>query len=599
MTDTNGIPSMGNFNPDSNHNTDDNPLNEERWDIPNLNGFDFDLTEEQTIANTQSLTQLSESTSTALRAINAQNALNSSNNAAQNNAAQSEQRASDTQDPEATASFDPLAEDAQMLPATESPAQQSEPSSDVHSTETVVLGSPAAATTPAARTSAPSETSNSTAGSTADSTSTPSETATLPLNSAEDRTDGASTYETSTADASPAETTLTSFADFAEDDDDSDDAPTRTYQPQDPVVAALSSTPQSHRGSHAKQLSDQETSERSTHRMLIWGIAAVLAIVVIVGLTIFFRNMANAQTHEQILAACTSSRQSAQKSSESLQKVVNDATATAATQSSDVEDTATLTKAKNALEQANASLASEKALDECKATMSDAQLRALTNQADTIVSNQTQYTLTINKTKTAVENSKATKTQSNAKNNLSTKRQEAQTLYDQSNGKVTDETTRTNLKKAIDDADSLIAQNIKNVTSSQYSSAIDTLNNTMTAVQNSMKAYEESEKAKEANVAGVCAPFAGTYSNGSSQVTLRGDCTLRYSDNSIGTPSTCTFSDGSTGSCATVDDEDNPNEVGWSVVCSGDGACQNSNARVSNRGGQITMELGGQSYTRQ
>ena len=503
MTDTNGIPSMGNFNPDSNHNTDDNPLNEERWDIPNLNGFDFDLTEEQTIANTQSLTQLSESTSTALRAINAQNALNSSNNAAQNNAAQSEQRASDTQDPEATASFDPLAEDAQMLPATESPAQQSEPSSDVHSTETVVLGSPAAATTPAARTSAPSETSNSTAGSTADSTSTPSETATLPLNSAEDRTDGASTYETSTADASPAETTLTSFADFAEDDDDSDDAPTRTYQPQDPVVAALSSTPQSHRGSHAKQ----------------------------------------------------------------LQKVVNDATATAATQSSDVEDTATLTKAKNALEQANASLASEKALDECKATMSDAQLRALTNQADTIVSNQTQYTLTINKTKTAVE--------------------------------VTDETTRTNLKKAIDDADSLIAQNIKNVTSSQYSSAIDTLNNTMTAVQNSMKAYEESEKAKDANVAGVCAPFAGTYSNGSSQVTLRGDCTLRYSDNSIGTPSTCTFSDGSTGSCATVDDEDNPNEVGWSVVCSSDGACQNSNARVSNRGGQVTMELGGQSYTRQ
>ncbi|TCD54176.1 hypothetical protein EJ419_03800 [Alloscardovia theropitheci] len=590
MTDDNSIPSLGNFNPNSHsasHEDSEDVLNEKRWDIPNLNGFDFELTDEQTIANTQSLTQLSESTSTALRAINAREQEEAAR-ALQARREYNDNR--DSQDPEATSSFDPLADDADMLPSHEDSHSNTDNASATNddSAQTIIISGKPVLNPQTNTQDANAQVEAQSAESTRTIDTSDETSVVLP--------------DTAVTHSEDGEETLVSgfegLDDFTETDDSDNSADTQSHDYLGDQPIAPSASRAGH-GTHAHKVSDEEASARNTRRMLIWGIAGVLVIALVVGLTIFFRNMANAQTHEQLLATCTSSRESAQTSSANLQKLVNDTNSVASTQSVDVEDTSTLTRIKNAINQANASINSEKDLDACTASLSDIQLRNIAQQADTIVNNQTEYTTAINKAKTAVENSKATKTQSNAKNDLTSKRQEAQTLYDQSNGKVTDETTRTNLKKAIDAADQLIAQNIKNVTSSQYSSAIDTLNNTMTAVQNSMKAYDDAQKEKDANIAGVCAPFAGTYSNGSTRVTLRGDCSVRYSDDSVGNPSTCTFPDGSTGSCATVDNAENPNEINWSMECLQNGSCSNADVSVSGKNGQTTLNIGGQTYRKQ
>ncbi|WP_018142989.1 hypothetical protein [Alloscardovia criceti] len=568
MTDSNGIPSMGNFNP----NSKDDAMNESQWDIPNLDGIDFDLSGQPTAENTQSLAQLSESTSSSLREINADTP---DQEGAQHVDSSTANASDNSIDPESTASFDPLADDADMLPAEFNPhtethtismASQAGDAGDAASStddgsETVVLGAPLS---PVDETTvAPTTPREAISGTSASGTSAAEDT---------------SSFDTAFTEA------LNQFA-----DEDDDLGKTGEF-------AAASAA-----GRHSHVARSKTNSDRNTRRILIWGIVAVLVISLIVAVAIFWRNTANAQTHQQILAECVSSRKAAEDSSAALQKVVDDAQSATSTQSSEVDDTTVLTKVKNAVNQASASIASEKDLQSCTTELSDAQLQSITSQADEIVTNQTQYTTTINDSVSAVDSAKSNKSISSAKNDLSSKRQEAQTLYDQSAGKVSDETTRENLKKAIDEADELIAQSTKSVTATQYSAAVDTLNNTMTAVQNSMKTYEEAEakKNREENTSGICAPYAGTYANGSTQFTLNGDCSVRYADNSSGAPSTCTFSDGSTGSCATVDNQDNPSQITWSMVCTGNGACQNANVQLSTNGGAASINVGGQSFTKQ
>ncbi|OTA26261.1 hypothetical protein B9G54_05495 [Alloscardovia macacae] len=552
MTDEHGIPSMGNFSPREDGADSDDVLNESRWEIPNLDGIDFGARAQQDIENTQSLTELSESTSTALHAIQAQEA---------QDAEAALHAPEDPQPAEETQSFDPLAEFASEAES------EPEPAFPVH---------PA---TPLAERESP------------EPELEPAERETEPV-SALDELDDFAEYEQTNATGSFPPLT--------------DALPTEVET--DTAAASLRAS----RSSHRSPKSEEAKQQNSTNRFLIIGVVSVIVLALIIGFTIFFRNTASAATHEQLLNTCTQSRQAATQSSASLNTTISDAQSVADTQSADVEDTAVLTKAKNAIDQAKASIENEKNLDSCATEMTDNQLRSLADNADKIVANQKTYTTTISQTKSAVEKSKQSKTQATAKNSLTAKRQEAQSLYEQSKGKVTDETTRENLKKAIDAADELIAQSTKKVTADQYSAAVETLTNTITAVQNSMKTYEEQEAKKKAeeerkNVAGICSAYAGTYSSGATQFTLRGDCSLQYGDNSTGTPTTCTFADGSSGACATVDNEDNPSRINWSIACSagsegaatGTRECQNANVTLSRNGAGASINVGGQSFTRQ
>lgn len=552
MTDEHGIPSMGNFSPRDDGADSDDVLNESRWEIPNLDGIDFGARAQQDIENTQSLTELSESTSTALHAIQAQEPQNAE---AVLHTPEEPQPAEETQ------SFDPLAEFAREAESEPEPAFPVNPA------------------TPLAERESP------------EPELEPAERETEPV-SALDELDDFAEYEQTNATGS-----LPPITDALPTEGEADTA-----------AASLRAS----RSSHRAQKSEEAKQQKSTNRFLIIGVISIIVLALIIGLTIFFRNTANAATHEQLLNTCTQSRQAATQSSASLNTTISDAQSVADTQSADVEDTAVLTKAKNAIDQAKASIENEKNLDSCATEMTDNQLRSLADNADKIVANQKTYTTTIGQTKSAVEKSKQSKTQATAKNSLTAKRQEAQSLYEQSKGKVTDETTRENLKKAIDAADELIAQSTKKVTADQYSAAVETLTNTITAVQNSMKTYEEQEAKKKAeeerkNVAGICSAYAGTYSSGATQFTLRGDCSLQYGDSSTGTPTTCTFADGSSGACATVDNEDNPSRINWSIACSagsdnaatGTRECQNANVTLSRNGAGASINVGGQSFTRQ
>ncbi|MFC0265294.1 hypothetical protein [Alloscardovia macacae] len=553
MTDEHGIPSMGNFSPRDDGADSGDVLNESRWEIPNLDGIDFGARAQQDIENTQSLTQLSEHTSSALHSLQAEEKREADE--ALKDPVGEAQPAQPAQPAEETQSFDPLAEFADEP---EPPAEPVAPATAFP--VTVQQPAPAAV---------------------AERAETPESQSAL------DELDEFAEYEQTNA--------------------------TGSLPPVTGAIPAVQpAAPDSLRSSHRSPKSEEAKQQNSTNRFLIIGVVSVLVLALIIGFTIFFRNTASAATHEQLLNTCTQSRQAATQSSASLNTTISDAQSVADTQSADVEDTAVLTKAKNAIDQAKASIENEKNLDSCATEMTDNQLRSLADNADKIVANQKTYTTTISQTKSAVEKSKQSKTQATAKNSLTAKRQEAQSLYEQSKGKVTDETTRENLKKAIDAADELIAQSTKKVTADQYSAAVETLTNTITAVQNSMKTYEEQEAKKKAeeerkNVAGICSAYAGTYSSGATQFTLRGDCSLQYGDSSTGTPTTCTFADGSSGACATVDNEDNPSRINWSIACSagsegaatGTRECQNANVTLSRNGAGASINVGGQSFTRQ
>ncbi|WP_418969417.1 hypothetical protein [Alloscardovia omnicolens] len=552
MTDSNGIPSQGNFNPDS-HSSD---MDESKWEIPALDGIEFHASTPAAIENTQSLAQLSEATSTSMRAISDNSAAGTERTDISNSDQVPE---NSSVDPESTAAFNPLAEDADLLPAGTAPAD---------SMKTITISSAVTSNSAFSDADTPNDTSASDA--------TAAE-ATAAFNPVDTRP---STVETELAE---------SLSVFAEDDDGE----------KTQIIA----NPLSGRHAHVDSRSSAHKDEKNTKRALIWGLASVLVIVLIVALAVFFRNQATAQTHEQVLDTCVASRTAASHSSQKLQKVITKNEAVANTSSAEVEDTSALTKIKNAVSQAKASIENEKELSQCEDSLSDVQLKSITSQSEEIVTKQNEYSANITKAVVAVDKSKTAKTVSTSKNSLTAKRQEAQTLYDQSAQKVTDETTRENLQKAIAAADALITQNSKSVTAQQYSAALDTLNNTMVAVQNSMKAYQEAEEKKrqeaESRAEGVCGTYAGTYSDGSTQFTLRGDCTITYEDNSTGTPSSCTFEDNTTGACARVDNEDNPSRISWSMQCSGQGACQSANVTLTNNGGTPSMTVGGKSYSKQ
>lgn len=561
MTDSNGIPSTENLNSDS-RSSEGSDLNESRWEIPALDGIDFHTSPSATIENTQSLAQLSEATSTTMRAISEHSERSRPNQHNQQNAHDTSTAATDTSepDPESTAAFDPLADDADLLPAGGiQPADQM---------PTIAITSP----------------------------SSESETATAPLAAVP-----ASFPASAAPAASDAPTTVASPIEVGTQTELADSL--SVFAEDELEKTQIITNPMSGRHAHVAESSSHKDADRNTKRILIWGISGVLVLVLIVVLAVFFRNSATAHTHEEVLSSCLASRKAAEDSSKKLQEVIQKNESVANTQSSDVDDTATLTRVKNAVSQAKASIDNFNELDKCEDSLPDAQLTKIGAQADDVVTKQNDYTNKITKAAAAVEKSKSTKSVSNAKNDLSTKRQEAQSLYDSSADKVTDENTRTNLKKAIEAADALISQNSKNVTKQQYSSAVETLNNTMTAVQNSMKAYEQAEEAKrkeaESRAQGVCGNFAGTYSDGSTQFTLNGDCSITYADHSQGSPSSCTFEDGSTGACAHVDDQDNPSRITWSMQCSSAGACQNANVVLSGNGESASMNVGGRTYSKQ
>lgn len=615
-----------------NLNNADDALNESRWEIPNLDGIDFtrirdtyqnaqssslpgseniSLTPNDELEMTQSLANLAASTSTTLAHISGEKGEQQSASADLHTSKSTDSdvsRSSEaSDDPESTAAFDPLADDydefdalnsapqSSLTPDTPNLAPDNAQNADISGSNNI--SSPMAEQTEGARADeARTEASRTelegdpTVALTAQSESEPAKITehivlsqyapSTPDESAAPAA-AAPTITESNWDTDPNELTFTSQ--FAALSDDSTDA----------LPAA----------SHGKTSKD----DRLTRRVLLWGIIGVIVLALVIGTTITMRNRATAENHAQLLASCISSRQNAQASSAELKQAVKDAQRDNSTSSADVEDTSTLTVMHNAVDQATASIEKEQALDACSDKLNDVKLRSIHEDANTIIDNQATYVRAIRQARTKVSESRKVKEITKAHDDLGNLRQTAQTLYDESAGKVKDESTRANLKTEIGQADSLLKQNTKSMSAAQYTSEKNKLNSAMSAVKKSVQdkeiEQEQARKKKEQEAKQVCSAYAGSYSNGSIQFTLNGDCSVSFGDNSRGAPADkCVDANGREASCVTQDDNEDPNHMAWIMQCSGGSACKEGRVDLYTTSDadsdQPYIRIGDQKYTK-
>lgn len=118
-----------------------------------------------------------------------------------------------------------------------------------------------------------------------------------------------------------------------------------------------------------------------------------------------------------------------------------------------VADAAVLTSLKKAVE----SVDIDSVMPSCAAGDGTQSLRDNGEKAKTLLNKLKQSVKATNKALTAAENSKAEKSLSDAKATLQSKVDEAQQVYDSSEGKVSDDTSRDALRTLIDKAKSLLA----------------------------------------------------------------------------------------------------------------------------------------------
>ncbi|WP_236024558.1 hypothetical protein [Bifidobacterium pluvialisilvae] len=327
-------------------------------------------------------------------------------------------------------------------------------------------------------------------------------------------------------------------------------------------------------GANGPETPDGPGANAGNHkRVIIIAVMCVIALVVAAGIVMFGMN----RRHDTALAACNDAQTALTNAEQSLKKSKEAAVKATATKSSDVSDPSAIDDLKD-LSNTNVggSVDNTKSANACSA---DLKANILQQHADTLnraATKRTDLATKLDDGTQAVYDGQAAKTVTTSRSTLQSTTDSAQQLMTSSNGKVADDSTRTALKKAIDEATKLL-EKYKDDSSWKTSSggssdsssssgaaagssgaatAAKEMNDANTTVKNAMDAVnrsvsarqaadakkkaeeeakkraEEQKKAEAAADKTRCASIAGTYGmwQGSPKLTISADCSATQSD---------------------------------------------------------------------
>ncbi|WP_146192010.1 hypothetical protein [Bifidobacterium catulorum] len=277
-------------------------------------------------------------------------------------------------------------------------------------------------------------------------------------------------------------------------------------------------------------------------RIIIIAAMVVVALVIAAGIVVFGMN----RRHDTALAACNDAQTALANADQSLKKSKTTAEEATKTKSSDVSDPQTIDNLKTlTTTNVGGSVDDTKSANACSP---DLKANVLQQHADTLnraADKRTELVTKLDDGTKAVRDGQSAKTVTTSRDTLQSTTDGAQQLMTSSNGKVADDSTRTDLKKAIDEAlklldkykdDSSWKSNpdgaAKEMTTSNdtVKSAMASVNKSVSAKQaadakkkaaeEAKKRAEEQKKAEAAADKTRCASIAGRYGMWQGSVTL-------------------------------------------------------------------------------
>ena len=220
-------------------------------------------------------------------------------------------------------------------------------------------------------------------------------------------------------------------------------------------------------------------------RRLIRLIAAIAAIVLVIAGVLVWKNVSDNRAHSTAMQDCATAANDYDSATKKLKTTIKDAQDEAATTASDVSDATTVSKLKQAINDANVS----GNVRDCRNSMPTAELRAAADANGKLVSATNKAIANVNAAAKAVNTSKDSQKIGTLKQQITALLPSAQTTYDTSDG-VVDDVTRSALKTAIDNATA--AEKKTNATAAELEKAKTALETATTNVKDSMPSEESS-----------------------------------------------------------------------------------------------------------
>ncbi|NEG95422.1 hypothetical protein GFD17_01350 [Bifidobacterium sp. SMB2] len=294
--------------------------------------------------------------------------------------------------------------------------------------------------------------------------------------------------------------------------------------------------------------SDSSSKTKPTKKTIaIIAAAVVAAIVIAIGVGVYIhRSKENA--YNTALTACNDATAKLKESKTTMGKSQKAAQEAAKTKSDDLSDASTLDDLKKLPGTGEGSTVNDLTRtapttdndsDDSYSCSPDLTANILSDHANYMNDEADEYTdvaKKFNKATKAVNKSKEEKTSQTAKSTLQNAISDAQSMLSRSNGKVTDNATRTALQQAIDAAKKTLDSSDSDAAA--MTRATSNLKAAISKVSDSMQAKEKSDAQKKAQEQAAaadktrCVSIAGTYGmwQGSPQLTVSADCSATQSD---------------------------------------------------------------------
>ena len=302
--------------------------------------------------------------------------------------------------------------------------------------------------------------------------------------------------------------------------------------------------------------SPTDNPQSKRQRVIIIAIMIVVALVIAAGMVMLGKN----RSHETALAACVDAQTALANAEAKLKTAKSEAEKASKTKSSDVSDPQTIDDLKKLTKQSTSGDADGKtsiSADACSPDLTANVLRQHTDDLNNTTDSTNDQVTAFGTGTQAVYDGQSAKTVTTSRSTLQSTVDGAQQLMTSSNGKVADDSTRTDLKKAIDEALKLLekyqndsswktakanggdgkaasstnASNAKNAvkqmdaSNSNVKSAMGKVNGSVSAKQaaEARKKAAEDQKRQAADT-NRCASMAGTYAMQAVGVRVSADC---------------------------------------------------------------------------
>lgn len=224
---------------------------------------------------------------------------------------------------------------------------------------------------------------------------------------------------------------------------------------------------------------------KQRRRLIRLVIAAIAAIALVIAGVLVWKNVSDNRAHSTAMQDCATAVNDYDSATKKLKTAITDAQDEASTAASDVSDATTVSKLKQAINDANIS----GNVRDCRNSMPTAELRAAADANGKLVSETNKAIANVNAAAKAVNTSKDSQTIGTLKQQITALLPSAQTAYDTSDG-VVDDVTRSALKTAIDNATA--AEKKTNATAAELEKAKTALETATTNVKDSMPSEESS-----------------------------------------------------------------------------------------------------------